>query len=140
MTISISTTQYFLLVACGWNIFYDLQAFFKSCCSKSKIYLFSSLASFSTSALYIKFGVRHWFWRRQVFFSLQLPPYLMILGWNNDLLCLLLLMIYCSWKCNWFLLYFYWKSCTTCSFSENVSLADLKIYYQCLFSQKPNEE
>ena len=46
----------------------------------------SSLISFSTSALYIKFGVCHWFWKDH-YFSLYSCIYLVILSWSNDLIC-----------------------------------------------------
>ena len=50
-----------------------------------KYILVSLLISFSTCALYIKFGVWHWFWRGQVFFTQELHPYLVISDWSSDL-------------------------------------------------------
>ena len=61
--------------------------FFTSVAASPKCIFFSSLTLFSTFPLYIKFRVRHWFWRAQVFVPLQLHLFMVILGWSNDLLC-----------------------------------------------------
>ena len=88
----------------------------------------SSLISFSASALYIKFEFWHWLWRGQVFFTQQLRRCLVILAWSNDLLCpticddILLMQLYLI-----FTLFLLKIMCNL--FSQNVSLANLKISY-----------
>ena len=102
-TIYISKTQYFCSVACCWNLFYDIQ----TVVAGSPKYLYFII--FSTSA---PFGVRHLFWRWQLFVTLQLHPYLVILGWSKNLLFPTI-----TDDISW----------VTCYFSENVSLTNLKI-------------
>ena len=101
------------LLCCLW--LKSSKPFFKSCCSKSKIYLFFHFFHFQHLLDILKFGVWYWFWRRQLFFTLQLHPYLVILSWSNDY-ALLLLMIYCS--CS--VIFFFWKPRVTCSFLEYI--------------------
>ena len=102
-TIYISKTQYFCSVACCWNLFYDIQ----TVVAGSPKYLYFII--FSTSA---PFGVRHLFWRWKLFVTLQLHPYLVILGWSKNLLFPTI-----TDDISW----------VTCYFSENVSLTNLKI-------------
>ena len=130
MTIYITQKQCFYIIACGWNLFYDF----------SKIVAVNLKYIFFSSWIYFQ----HFLYILNLGFSIgseegkYFPLYSCIhtcrfwLG-VATYYALLLLTIYWLCSCNWSLNYFYWKSCVTCSFLENVSLVNLKLPYQCCF-------
>ena len=131
MTIYISATQYF----CCVEILFEIsKPFFKRCYSKSETYVF-----FIADVIFNIYSM-YWIWglalisrRTSISYSTVASIVVVILGWSNNLLVpaifdgILLMQLLLIFKL--FLL----KICLTCSFSEKVSLASLKISYWCLF-------
>ena len=134
MTIYLSTTQYFCCIACGWNRFYNIQTILWKLLQQFRdISLFHNWLHFQHLLYKLNLGFGN-VSKENKYFSLYCCTHVWWFWFNVTIYyALLLLMIYCSCSCNWSLRYFYWKSCVTCSFSENVSIANLKMFYRCLF-------